>query len=178
MGNHEIALKNAKHPGFKREIIDSTCSAIGSEVTDADQLMASIQAHMVFPGIVIGSENNCQNAKGQGLISVSVRHIACENPDCHHFPILDMKKFVANTSDLDAASDWIYQKWAIEGNKIYLHCFHGIERAPLTLAYMIKRHVLPGFPFHNIYRWVQTKRPMAQDRSHWLEKEVQEEFGI
>ncbi len=137
---------------------------------------AASSVHFVMPNLMIGSESNCAKAQANGCTTVSVRHIACPNPSCKHIPVLDMAAKVAHKRDLDDFADWLDDNWRRNGKKVYVHCYHGIERAPLAVAYAIKRAVLPGVAFDRIYSWVRLQRVVALDRSSWLKPELLKEL--
>lgn len=133
------------------------------------KIVADAGSHEIIPGLVIGSLAQCGTAKKNGYVSIGVRHIACHVPGCIHKHFLDLNTFVASRAGLESFSDEVLDIWYRNGKKVFVHCFHGIERAPLAVAYFIKREVTPLIPFADVYRFVLRQRPCALDRTNWLE---------
>lgn len=76
----------------------------------------------------------------------------------------------ANIDMLDRACD-IIDRHLLEGRDLLVHCWAGIERSPLTLAYWLirsnRRVNLDG-----AYRFLKHIRPEVEDRREWLPREV------
>jgi protein-tyrosine phosphatase len=53
------------------------------------------------------------------------------------------------------------------GNALLVHCWAGIERSPLTLAYwLVKSHKMANLD--EAYKFLKSKRPIVEDRREWL----------
>lgn len=133
------------------------------EQTDA----AEKASHEILPGLVIGAIMQCGNAKRNGFVCISVRHIECQSKECRHAPYLDMQEWLANTDKLDFFADVLEQTWG-KGQKVFVHCYHGIERAPLAVAYALHKKWFGQFDFAFVYAFVRRQRPCALDRSCWM----------
>lgn len=132
---------------------------------------ASTSAHEVYPGLVIGSISQCGEATKRGYTTICVRHQRCFVPHCEFAPVLNLDTWVASTKEMERFSDILHNLWYDNGKKVYVHCFHGIERAPLAVAYALKRdYTPPSMSFEEVYSFVRKMRPVAQDRTLWLEK--------
>lgn len=143
-----------------------------------DHVAAALgKTHEVFPGLRIGAAAHCQFSKGQGYVSVSVRHVPCMNDDCTQRHYLDLATWVASVEGLDAFADDVGERLAL-GRKVFVHCAHGIERAPLAVAYFLKRDVCRALPFEDVYAFVRKMRPVALDRTKWLSPEAVRKVGL
>jgi protein-tyrosine phosphatase len=50
---------------------------------------------------------------------------------------------------------------------LLVHCWAGVERSPLTLAYwLVKSHRQPNLD--EAYKFLKSKRPIVEDRREWL----------
>lgn len=136
------------------------------------------KTHEIFDGLRIGSMYHCPMAEAQGYTSVSVRHIPCGKENCVHRHYLDLSTWKASAEGLDAFSEEVSRLWLKEGRKVFVHCAHGIERAPLAVAYFAKLHFTKGETFEDVYEFVRRMRPMAQDRTLWLSPEARGRVGI
>lgn len=148
------------------------------EITDA----AAETTDEVLPGLFIGSISQCGSATKQGLRTVCVRHVPCHVPMCVHSPVLNLETWIASTEELERASAVIRELWLDGGNRTYVHCFHGVERAPLVMAWFIHSNIPairklpsvrmtnPNISFQDVYKYVLRRRPVAQDRTLWLER--------
>lgn len=52
------------------------------------------------------------------------------------------------------------------GRRVLVHCGAGAERSPLTVAYFLVSW--RGLNWDQAYLLLQQKRPVVQDRRHWL----------
>ena len=129
---------------------------------------ASLSSNEILPGLVIGSIGQCRKAQENGYVTICVRHIGCPLVDCVHSPVLDLSTWIASQAEMENFCDALGASWGA-GKKTFVHCFHGIERAPLAVAYAIKRNVTPQIPFEDVYAFVRRMRPVALDRINWLE---------
>jgi hypothetical protein len=129
---------------------------------------AEASSNEILPGLLIGSLSQCATAARNGYATLSVRHIKCSVPTCVNKHFLDLDTFTASKAGLDAFADELHVTWCLKGQKTFVHCFHGIERAPLAVAYAIKRDVTPQFSFEEVYAFVRRMRPVALDRTKWL----------
>lgn len=55
------------------------------------------------------------------------------------------------------------------GQKVLLHCGAGIERSPLATIWFL--HKKRGMTLDSAFQLVKEKRPIIQDRRHWLKNE-------
>ena len=131
--------------------------------------------NMVLPGFLIGYEQACHAASTRDYQTVSVRHIPCVRSGCVHIPILDMDTKIAHREALDKFAAWLDENYC-PGKAVFVHCFNGIERAPLAVAYAIHKLMLPKHSFSSVYVWVRRQRPVAVDRTSWLEQSLREEL--
>jgi len=143
----------------------------GEPPSDELKRAAVAQASEVLPGLVVGSAPQCRFAGEKGYHCISVRNeIGCSAERCRHMPYLDLDLFIANQADLDLFADTLRDVWLVGGKKTYVHCFFGVERAPLAVAYAIKRDVTPALPFADVYTFIRRVRQVALDRTAWLER--------
>ncbi|MBI2405090.1 dual specificity protein phosphatase family protein [Candidatus Gottesmanbacteria bacterium] len=49
---------------------------------------------------------------------------------------------------------------------VLVHCWAGVERSPLTIVYYL--HKFEGIPWWDAYDLVMERRPIVQDRTHWM----------
>jgi len=83
---------------------------------------------------------------------------------------------------MERVSSLIRETWLEGGHRTYVHCFHGVERAPLAVAWFVHQNLgaiqrLPAvrfkatqMSFGDVYKFVLRMRPVAQDRTQWLER--------
>lgn len=92
----------------------------------------------------------------------------------YYVPILehDQETFLpdipprAMISKLDEACD-IIDDHLLNCEPLLVHCWAGIERSPLTLAYwLVKSHIQPNLD--EAYKFLKSKRPLVEDRRNWL----------
>jgi protein-tyrosine phosphatase len=57
------------------------------------------------------------------------------------------------------------------GRRVLVHCYAGIERSPLTVAYYLHRYG-HAKTISEAYDIVRSKRPIVQDRQSWLPTEL------
>lgn len=73
---------------------------------------------------------------------------------------------VANIDKLNEAADLI-ETHVKNGDKLLVHCFGGIERSPLTLAWWLLR-TKRFKTFEEAYAFLKSKRPAVSERLFWL----------
>lgn len=158
--------------------VDRKYESPSREITDA----AAAHSHEILPGLVIGSLSQCASATRSGFRTICVRHLPCHVPACLHSSVLNLETWVASVAEMERVASLIREVWLDGGNKTYVHCFHGVERAPLAVAWFIHAHIaeiqaLPNVRFKNqqmtfddVYKFVRRMRPVALDRTLWLER--------
>jgi protein-tyrosine phosphatase len=91
----------------------------------------------------------------------------------YYVPILDHDEYDlaiipprALISKLDEACD-ILDDHALNKMDIIVHCWAGMERSPLTLAYwLVRSKRQPNLD--EAYKFLKSKRPIVEDRRSWL----------
>jgi hypothetical protein len=92
----------------------------------------------------------------------------------HHIPVLvkkpnsksDRTGAVASTEALDRAADLIEEHVA-NGVPLLVHCYGGVERSPLTLAWWLVRSKQYN-TLQEAYDFLKAKRPVVSERLFWL----------
>lgn len=130
---------------------------------------AESETDIVLPRLVIGPQHQCLKMSQAGFITVSVRHVACPVAGCLHFPTILPAEGGQRVqrATMDRFRDWLIRIWRDEGRMVYVHCFHGVERAPLSVAMATADKVFGGIPFADTYSFIRARRPGAQDRTSW-----------
>lgn len=104
-----------------------------------------------------------------------------------HLPILDNPTAVyinrdvevwVNKPNLDLVCRLVDEALT-SGRPVLVHCWQGIERSPLTVAYYLARYHRERFPtFQSAYDHVKALRPIVQERTHWLTTACRREVGL
>ena len=92
----------------------------------------------------------------------------------HHIPILttrpnsksDRTGAVASIEALDRAADLIGD-YVSRGERLLVHCYGGVERSPLTLAWYFARSKKFD-TLQEAYDMMKAKRPVVSERFFWL----------
>lgn len=130
-------------------------------------------AHEIVPGVWVGDMRSAEIATRDGFTVLNVLENATNLPE-DHIPILVPKledtrggypSPCAYRSRLLDASNWISINRVVR--PVLVHCAAGVERSPLTVAFWITRTT--PLKFAEAFAWVKMRRPIAEDRSHWLE---------
>ncbi|MDE1830392.1 MAG: dual specificity protein phosphatase family protein [Thaumarchaeota archaeon] len=96
---------------------------------------------------------------------------------CFLIPILTKRPFskwdrtgaTASIEKLDECAELI-ETHVNKGNKLLVHCFGGIERSPLTIAWwMVKTKRADNI--EDAYKFLQSKRPAVSERLFWLPRD-------
>lgn len=72
----------------------------------------------------------------------------------------------AQVSQLDIACD-IIDDHILNSEPLLVHCWAGVERSPLTLAYWLVRSKRQS-DLDSAYKFLKSKRPIVEDRRVWL----------
>lgn len=116
----------------------------------------------------VGDLGDCLNWTGAKICVL-------ENPDtiagCVHQPILEGLRVdgspIARKANLEKVAVF-FDAFRFNGIRpVLVHCGAGIERSPLTAAYILVTRY--GYTWENAYQLLMSKRPQVQDRRHWLE---------
>lgn len=91
----------------------------------------------------------------------------------YYVPILDHNEYdlaiippKALLHKLDEACD-IIDDHVLNQEPLLVHCWAGIERSPLTLAYwLVRSKRMPNLD--EAYKFLKSKRPIVEDRRNWL----------
>lgn len=76
--------------------------------------------------------------------------------------------FYADTYMLNAVAV-VAHSYIMRGEKVLIHCGHGIERSPLAVAWYLKK--FGGYrTINSAYNYICKLRPQIQRRIHWLNK--------
>lgn len=80
--------------------------------------------------------------------------------------LLDRSGAVASIEQVDRAADLI-QSYVEQNKRLLVHCFGGVERSPLTIAwYFVKTKKFETLD--QAYVFLKQKRPVVSDRQFWL----------
>lgn len=131
----------------------------------------------ILPGLFLGDHDDAKNffrLKGSGIILSVHENRFGVVPEAAWMPYLvpdpDDPPYGlrADGKALDAIAAAAHEGLRQRRN-VLLHCNAGIERSPLATAWYLATHHSTTFPtFHDAYSHVRHKRPIAQDRIHWL----------
>ena len=128
----------------------------------------------ILPGVYLGSANDAvywdgaticvhedEGALAQGGHWIPI--LSRTGEDIHPY---DPSAYEASRLALDAATSYIrhFQQLHIP---VLVHCWAGIERSPLTMAWFLKRY---GYTktLNEAYDKIREARPIIEDRLHWL----------
>jgi Dual specificity phosphatase, catalytic domain len=135
-------------------------------------------ASQILENLYLGDWQDGKSAKFQGWDTLCV--IETQPWDkykgmTYYVPILDHDEhslaFIsprALLTQLDHCSDIIDKYVNFEGgDPLLVHCYAGVERSPLTLAYwLVKSKRYPNLD--EAYKFLKSKRPIVEDRRAWL----------
>lgn len=134
-------------------------------------------ANQVLPNLLLGDWQDALGAKSKGWDTLCVIETLPEDRYkgmTYYVPILEHDEYSlafvpiqARIHELDECAkiiDWYAEK---DGSPLLVHCYAGIERSPLTLAWWLvktkRRANLDG-----AYRFLKHVRPIVEDRRIWL----------
>lgn len=132
--------------------------------------------NQVLPDLYLGNWRDGLHAKREGIKTLCVIETQEDEryPNMDFYvPILDHNEYdlafippQALISKLDEACE-IIDDHLLNHEPLLVHCWAGVERSPLTLAYWLvkskQRANLDG-----AYRFLQHIRPIVEDRRSWL----------
>ena len=148
----------------------------------------------ILPGIWLGDREDALNWSEReepcGIVTVH-EDLRDKIPKAHAIPIMvghfvEVKPaypglkakpqwFVDYASEamLDAATS-VMKHYQDHGIPVLVHCWAGVERSPLTMAWFLVRygHVKT---LNEAYETIRAKRPIVEDRQHWLRNRYWEE---
>lgn len=76
----------------------------------------------------------------------------------------------AKADALDKAAAVIHEQ--LPKGPFLVHCGIGFERSPLTVAWYLVKHHGDKFPdMTAAYAQLKARRPIVEDRQHWLERQ-------
>lgn len=117
----------------------------------------------VVPGLYVGGLGGVTAALEKQCAILGVRHLKCD-ADTQWVPIL-----VGNhKQNLNTAAE-IIETMLHTGQSVFVHCWAGVERAPLTVAWFL--HTRLGMTLDEAYALVKAKHWPTQDRRKWIEGE-------
>lgn len=134
-------------------------------------------ANQIVPGLFLG---DWADGKFNGFIGTHTLCVIETNPldryegITYYIPILDHSEETylsdlppkALISKLDEACT-IIDDHLLNNEPLLVHCWAGIERSPLTLAYyLVKSHKMANLD--EAYKFLKSKRPIVEDRREWL----------
>lgn len=131
----------------------------------------------IIPGLFLGSWTDGVQAQENGVTPLCVIETHPEDRYkgmTYYLPILqhDEDTYLSDLPPkvsivaLDDACE-IINGALLEGTPILVHCWAGIERSPLTLAYwLVKNRRQPNLD--EAYKFLKSKRPQVEDRRSWL----------
>lgn len=149
----------------------------------------------IVPGVWLGDEQDAKLWGGPRLCVLERPGDYEQREMDRHIPILDFGQIldidppiysdvVARTTYLKQAHqaiDWQYSRmycktleWKLNDGKphdeLLVHCAAGIERSPLVMAtWLVKTGRYADIA--KAYEFIKSKRPVVQERTHWLESE-------
>lgn len=128
-------------------------------------------ANHIIGRVYIGGQEDCPSWHGLRL-NVMLPHQVCRVPFCWPMkaldPELDAQGFGVRfpKENLDAIADQMAKMLSENPNRdLLVHCWSGIERAPLSVAWWYARTTRD---FDSAYEMVLRNRPQAQPRKHWI----------
>lgn len=131
--------------------------------------------HEVVPGLWVGNQASAIDSFPGVIISVvsTEEHLESSEPTrSFHIPLLDEDEtgnlYPTTREILDEIADTI--ETSLVRSKCLVHCAMGVERSPLAVTWYLFRK--RGMDFDEAYDLVKQKRPIAQDRRAWLNREA------
>lgn len=121
-------------------------------------------ADEVAPGVWVGTADEAWERHEDGFVVVSLLQEPGPLPRTHHVPLLDGAR--AGRAALDRVADLV-EGARSRGLRVFLHCHHGVERAPLAAAWWLwtKGHAPT---LDAAYAQVLARRPAARRREGLL----------
>lgn len=135
-------------------------------------------ADLVEPNLYVGNWDDARQARTKGWDTLCV----IETPPTdkykgmtYYVPILEHDEFsmamfppLAIQSQLDKCSEIIDHYLSFKGGSpLLVHCYAGIERSPLTLAYWLVKTCRKA-DLNEAYAFLKSIRPIVEDRRLWL----------
>lgn len=124
----------------------------------------------IIKGLYLGDMSDA-HTKGVTALSVMWSGEEGEGPFDKHIETtkwtgesIDVRT-VASLEAMNEAADWI-RDHLLFPEPVLVYCAFGMERSPLTIAWYLMRH--KGYTIDEAYRLLKGRRPMVQDRRHWL----------
>jgi protein-tyrosine phosphatase len=119
----------------------------------------SWQESEIIAGLFVGDLQDAQKFDGT-IISVLPDVPESEPPQAIHMPFL-----ADGVATLDKTAELIDDELA-QGHRVLVHCEEGCERAPLVVAWFLKRK--RGKTLDEAYAILKGRRPIVKDRRRWL----------
>lgn len=133
-------------------------------------------ASLIEPNLYLGDWHHGLQAKQNGVATLCVIETAGWDRYegmTYYVPILEHDEESlaivppqALISKLDEACE-IIEDHLLNQEPLLVHCYAGVERSPLTLAYwLVKSRRQPSLD--EAYKFLKSKRPIVEDRRSWL----------
>ena len=128
----------------------------------------------VAPNLFVAGIGACNSFDG---VAFNVTEGApCENSHCSQITILSRELLaptiarrdptIARRDRLDELADLVIPILRNGTEKVLIHCWAGMERSPLSCAWILKR--MRKIELRRAWKIVKKKRTVAQDRRYWL----------
>ncbi len=133
-----------------------------------------MRATEIIDNLFVGNENDGMGPFDGMVINVTETQTGRPGvtwiPICQDYTTPLGAPFMASIDQLNAVAEVIDNALANEKikRKILVHCYAGIERSPLAIAWFL--HTKRGMTLDEAYKLIKQKRPIVQDRQVWIPK--------
>lgn len=118
----------------------------------------------VTPRLGIADAQNGIYAANTGHLTVANVAGEVDNPKANvQLPLLP---FACEKSKLDFLTNWINHWIHNEPGRLVVHCFHGLDRSPLVIAWYLYR--FRDMTLDEAYEKIRLVRPTVNDRRDWV----------
>lgn len=127
----------------------------------------------IIRGLWIGDRFDAESWVGESICVLRDDEIITPPDSCRkasvRFPLASARNNNTNViishRELDTVAG-VIMRMLVSSGRVLVFCNSGSERSPLAVAWYL--HLYQGYNLDDAYRLLISKRPIIQDRRHWV----------